>query len=184
MVMETKIYFFNENAISFVLNKENGIMVNATEMAKIYNTEVRDFTRLDGTKNFIEACLKAADLPFLDVKTEDDIITSRQKSGTYMHRILALKFAAWLDPFFEVWIYTTIERLLFRKHVEREKSLKKTIVLKNEMEKIKESPKKTAEDFERYLELERLLMHEKAVRKALTSESIKEMNDLFEDEDF
>jgi hypothetical protein len=49
----------------------------------IENTEVKDFTRLDGTKKFIEACLKTADLPFLDVKTEDDIITSRQKSGTF-----------------------------------------------------------------------------------------------------
>ena len=30
-----------------------------------------------------------------------------------MHRILALKFAAWLDPDFELWVYNTIDNILF-----------------------------------------------------------------------
>nr|NQU91580.1 hypothetical protein [Bacteroidota bacterium] len=29
-----------------------------------------------------------------------------------MHRILALKFAAWLDPHFEVWIFSTIDQII------------------------------------------------------------------------
>jgi hypothetical protein len=29
-----------------------------------------------------------------------------------MHRILALKFAAWLDPDFEVWVFITIDKIL------------------------------------------------------------------------
>ncbi len=32
--METKICIFKENPITFVLDKNNGMMVNATEMAK------------------------------------------------------------------------------------------------------------------------------------------------------
>jgi hypothetical protein len=35
---------------------------------------------------------------FLQLKSIDDLIVSRQKSGTWMHRVLAIKFAAWLNP--------------------------------------------------------------------------------------
>jgi len=29
-----------------------------------------------------------------------------------MHRVLALKFAAWLDPAFELWVFTTIDTII------------------------------------------------------------------------
>ncbi|MCD8529327.1 MAG: KilA-N domain-containing protein, partial [Flavobacterium sp.] len=34
--------------------------------------------------------------------TRDEIIQTKGQNGTYFHKILALKFAAWLDPIFEV----------------------------------------------------------------------------------
>lgn len=119
--METKICVFEENAITFLVSKDNSMMINATEMAKVFNKDLFQFTKSEGTKSFIDSCLKPANAGLLGVKTEDDLIISRQKSGTFMHRVLALKFAAWLSPDFEVWVYSTIERLLFGRHVEREK---------------------------------------------------------------
>ncbi len=181
--METKICIFNDTPITFALSKDNGMMINATEMAKAFEEDVQHFTRLEGTKKFIEACLKTPDLGFLGIENEDDLIISRQKSGTFMHRVLAIKFAAWLDPVFEVWVYSTIERLLFGKFVEREISLEKTIVLKNEMDKLRDKPEKSGEDFDRYLEIERQLRHEQAVRKSLTRDSMSEMADLFQEQD-
>lgn len=38
---------------------------------------------------------------------------TKGRSGTWMHRVLALKFAAWLDPEFELWVYCTIDKLMF-----------------------------------------------------------------------
>lgn len=181
--METKICIFNDTPITFTLSKDNGMMINATEMAKAFNKDVYQFLRTDGTKNFINACLKTADLRFLGVSKESDLILSRQNVGTFMHRILALKFAAWLDPIFEVWVYSTIEKLLFGKHVEREASFKRTLNLKSELDKLRDKQAKTGEDFERYLEIERNLRQEKAVRKSLTKDSINEMADLFEEDD-
>jgi phosphatidylserine/phosphatidylglycerophosphate/cardiolipin synthase-like enzyme len=70
--MRTEVCIFNGNEVSFSLDKENNMMVNATEMAK------------SGNSRFLE----------------EDLIVSKQKSGTWMHRILALKFAAWLNPEF------------------------------------------------------------------------------------
>ena len=41
-----------------------------------------------------------------------------------MHRILALKFASWLNPDFEIWVYSTIDKILFGSYAEDEKNLK------------------------------------------------------------
>ncbi len=99
-----------------------------------------------------------------------------------MHRVLALKFAAWLSPDFEVWVYSTIEKLLFGKHVEREKSFERTLLLQKELNAIRDKnpEERTGEDFNRYLEIERQMNREKLIRKNLTSESISGMRSLFD----
>ena len=102
-------------------------MVNATEMAKIYDKQVVAFMRNEDTQNFIAECLKSENSHFINISKEEDLYRSAQKSGTYMHRVLALKFAAWLSPRFELWVYSTIEQLLFGKHVERERSFERTL---------------------------------------------------------
>ena len=97
-----------------------------------------------------------------------------------MHRVLALKFAAWLSSDFEVWVYSTIEKLLFGKYVERDQSHKRTLELQKELDKLKDLPAKTGTDFERYLEVEKLLRVETRIRQTLTTETVSEMRDLFE----
>ncbi len=193
--MKTRIFEFNGNEISFSMDEENNLMVNATEMAKPFNKNVKDFMRNEDTKIFISECLKKANSPFLEEKTdclktgipislgirsEEDLYISSQKSGTWMHRILALKFAAWLSPSFELWVYSTIETLLFGRYVEREKSLEFSLKLERQREMLIGKTEKTGEDFERYLQIERLLKQEKAIRRNLTSESISEIKGLFD----
>ncbi|MFA9191161.1 KilA-N domain-containing protein [Flavobacterium sp. FZUC8N2.13] len=109
-------FIYQDTEIHFLLGTEKDVMVNATEMAKIFKKEIKDFMRLDSTKNFINSYLKrknrelkTEESPFL----EEQIYTSKQKSGTYMIRPFALKFAAWLDSDFEVWIFETIDTILF-----------------------------------------------------------------------
>ena len=182
MMTEAKICNFEKNPVTFLLSKENGVMVNATEMAKIFGKEVARFMENDSTKNFINSCLKTRNSSFLNVKNVEDLYTSKQKSGTFMHRILALKFAAWLDPDFEVWVYSTIEEILFGKHVEREKSFERTLSLQAELSELEYKVNKTGEDFERYLYLRKELSREKSYRTSLTKESLEEMQSLFYDE--
>jgi hypothetical protein len=178
--METKICVFQENPISFNLGKDKSVMINATEMAKVFNKLVKDFMSNDGTKKFIEECLKKDNSPFLNINSEEDLYVSRQKSGTWMHRILALKFAAWLSPAFELWIYSTIDSLLFGKYVEREKSFERTLLLQKERDELKYKTEKTGEDFDLYLTIESELNKEKAVRKSLTIESVSGMKNIFD----
>ena len=157
--METKICVFEENPITFALEKNNGMMINATEMAKPFGKKVEAFMRNESTIEFVNECLKSENSRFLGIQDESDLIDSRQRSGTWMHRILALKFAAWLNPTFELWVYSTIENLLFGKHVQREQSFERTLKFQKELDELKDKPQKTGEDFERYLELDRSLKH-------------------------
>lgn len=177
--METKIHNYGNNPITFALAKNNSMMVNATEMAKAFGKYPKDFLILESTKAFINEALNKENSPFILGEQEEDIVTSRQKSGTWMHRVLALKFAAWLNPKFELWVYGTIERILFGKHVERDDSFEKTLKLINEKENIEAKDNKTVNDFERYLEIERLLKQEKSRRAMLTRETVSGMKDMF-----
>jgi hypothetical protein len=173
--METSIQIFtyNDQKIEFDL-APNSVMVNATEMAKLFGKYPKDFLILDTTKAFINSCLKKENSPFLSVENEDDIVISKQKSGTWMHRILALKFASWLDPDFELWVYSTIDQILFGKYRMIEESLKESARRKNRMDELKNKLAETDE----FRELERLELEEKQATYRRTKENRNQL-DLF-----
>jgi len=108
-------FIYQDTEIHFLLGNEKNVMVNATEMAKAFDKKITHFLENDSTKKFIEVCLKSRNSDFLNIKSVDDLYSSKQKTGTYFHRILALKLASWLDPEFELWVYSKIEEVLFGK---------------------------------------------------------------------
>lgn len=70
-----------------------------------------------------------------------------------------------------------------RKHInyqERELSFERTITLQKELADLRVKVERTGADFERYLEVEQQLRHEKAVRKSLTAESLTAIKSLFD----
>jgi len=154
--MTTQVLKYNEQEVEFEFNDSN-VMVNATQMAKIFDKLVGHFLENDSTQKFIDACLNNRNSDYLNVKSRDDLITSKQKSGTFMHRVLALKFAAWLDPDFEVWVYMTIDYLLFDHYRQLEENLKTTAKRRNEIDAIKDNLRKN----EDYIKLERLELEER-----------------------
>lgn len=113
--MEALEFIYQDTEIHFLLGNEKNVMVNATEMAKLFDKQVESFMRNENTQNFISECLKNENSRFLGVEKEEDLFISKQKSGTYFHRILALKFAAWLSPKFELWVFKTIDEIIFGK---------------------------------------------------------------------
>jgi len=151
--MNTEIvkFEFNGQDVDFEPSKTN-VMVNATQMANIFKKQVIAFMRNEDTKNFISECLKSENSHFLGIENESDLFVSRQKSGTWMHRILALKFAAWLNPAFEVWVYSTIEQLLFGEAAERGKKLTRKAEIKAERKRLQEKLEQN-EDFRRLQEI-------------------------------
>lgn len=111
--MKTNIQIFEFNGSQIEFDLSNNVMVNATEMAEIYGKKVEAFMRNSNTEDFVLEALKSENSSFLGIQNRDDLFVSRQRSGTWMHRVLALKFAAWLNPAFELWVYSTIDKIMF-----------------------------------------------------------------------
>ena len=90
-------------------------MVNATEIAKAFGKRVSNFTRLNQTKDFI----KVLESRYSDVSNGNKYKASRriqggipELQGTWFDEKLALKFAAWLNAEFELWVWERIYELL------------------------------------------------------------------------
>lgn len=93
-------------------------MINATQMARPFKGKlVADFLRLKSTKDYIRLLEErygnshiAMNREALRVIKGGDATEGLQ--GTWMDEKLALKFAAWLSPRFELWVYDRIQELL------------------------------------------------------------------------
>lgn len=141
-------YAYNGQEVEFDLVNKN-VMVNATEMAKCFGKRIDVFLKTEPTKAFINALLKSqiltGEFPPIGgnsgINSEKDLIQTRGQNGTWMHRKLALKFAAWLDPDFEVWVFSTIDELLFGDAIQRKQLLSESMRLKREIMMLKEELK-------------------------------------------
>lgn len=107
--MKTLELFYQETEIYFLLGNEGEVMINATEMAKIFKRRTKDFLKTDHAKSFIDV----AERTLNGAHSDEKLIDNRGHVGIYFCRPLALKFAAWLDPEFEFWIFNQIDNILF-----------------------------------------------------------------------
>jgi hypothetical protein len=127
MNKETIIEKFEEQEIAFDLFRGD-LMVNATEMAKPFGKRVTNFTRLEQTELFIKAlinsseflekngfnCLTSETIKISELRKKVIYTkTGRHHNGTYMCEELALQFAMWLSPEFNVWVIQTFQKIIF-----------------------------------------------------------------------
>ena len=111
--MSIKKFDYEGKPITFEF-KDGNKMVNATEMAKSFNKLVGGFLRTKSTKDYI-ILLKARYADLHNGKKEVLRVVqggAPELQGTWMDEKLALKFAAWLSPAFELWVYDRIQELL------------------------------------------------------------------------
>lgn len=139
--MENRIFKYNGNNITFEMNSDENVMINATDMAKAFNKDVFGFLRLDSTKEYINAYCQTADLRSENEFTPNGklikVVNGGRNNGTWMERSVALKFAAWLNPFFEVWVYKMIDQILFGEFVALKNKLKEAASRKARIETIR-----------------------------------------------
>ena len=114
--MDLKVYQYQQTPICF--NIGNGdIMVNATQMAKPFGKLPAHFLANQQTKEFLDVLHSR----YRNSDNASEILRVVQggvEQGTWMHQKLALKFAGWLSPEFELWVYDRIEELLTKGKVE------------------------------------------------------------------
>ena len=90
-------------------------MVNATQMARPFGKRINNFLRLPRTQDYI-VLLKSRYAYMRNEKNKEVLRVIQggtpELQGTWMDEKLALKFAAWLSPEFELWVYDRIHELL------------------------------------------------------------------------
>ncbi|MCD4680679.1 MAG: KilA-N domain-containing protein [Bacteroidales bacterium] len=173
-------FIYNEQSIDFLPSGEN-VMVNATQMAEIFGKQVNEFTSNKNTQSFINECLKNGNSRFLGIKNQSDLIDSKQKSGTWMHRILALKFAAWLDPKFELWVFITIDQILLGHYKEQKEATTAKILAERELELKKNELLEKYPEFIDFLKIEGKISDAEKRRLKAIRDSVKQLKlDLFE----
>jgi hypothetical protein len=106
-------FLYQDTQIHFLLSQGDNVMVNATEMAKAFGKRTDVFLKTESVKQFINAVIQPPNGGQLEIQNQSELISNRGRNGIYFNRMLAIKFAAWLDPVFEVWIYRTTDKILF-----------------------------------------------------------------------
>jgi len=139
-------FIYQDMQIHFLVNPhDNNVMINATEMAKVFDKKTELFLKSDHAKAFIEVANRQPN--------GWQIMENRGRNGIYFNKILALKFAAWLSPEFEFWVFSTIDNIVFgnyKKHWEahqkQEDAKLKLALLKDKL--LKEVPELAIPFFE------------------------------------
>lgn len=109
--MENRVQVFSYNGSSVSFFNEKNVMVNATEMAKVFGKRPVDYLRLPSTSELIKAIVRKSHI------SENQLVTTQQGStinggGTWMHEDVALDFAQWLSVDFKLWCNDRIKELL------------------------------------------------------------------------
>jgi hypothetical protein len=178
--MEIVHFIYNDQTIDFLPKGDENLMVNATQMAKIFGKLVGHFLENDGTEKFINSCLNNRNSDYLGVKKREDLVDSKQKSGTWMHRILALKFAAWLDSDFEVWIFMTIDKILLGHYREQREATSEKLKAEQLLELKKKELMDKYPEFVDFLALEGKITDAEKRRLKAIRDSVKQLKlDLF-----
>jgi len=157
-------YIFQETKIHFLLGNEENVMVNATEMAKLFGKRTDVFLKTDNVKAFIEIANRPPN--------GGRLIENRGRNGVYFERKLSLKFAAWLDPEFEFWVFDKIDEILFGKYKIVDQKLKERAEKENRINKIKETLRLNT-DFEL---LEQLEFEVRQSKNGVTKELTNQLN--------
>lgn len=173
--MKVLDFIYNKTTISFEPTGKDDVMVNATEMAKAFGKRIDVFLKADYINEFILALelplnggssesKNSDELPLnggsSDVLSRDEIIKTRNGVDTWMHRILALKFAAWLDPKFEVWVWRTIDTIILGYYREVKEATFEKLGAEKKRDEIK------AELLRKYPEISDLLVAEGLITEA------------------
>lgn len=174
--MKTLEFLYQEAEIHFLLNPlDNNVMVNATEMAKVFRKRTDNYLKNSSTKEFLEI-LNRPQQP-IDLKNKvpeksgtlsKQIVDNRGRNGIYFCEVLAIDFAAWLNVEFKLWVYKRIQEVIFGSYKKHWQAHAAQETAKLEMETLKQQilSAPTPEKVARYFEKEREVKQAKAAKTA------------------
>lgn len=178
--MEALHFIYNDQTVDFLPKGDDNLMVNATQMAKIFGKRVDVFLKSDHANEFINTLELTPFGGRLTPLKRDEIIKTVNGINTWMHRILALKFAAWLDPKFEVWVFSTIDQILLGHYREQREATTEKLRAEQQLEMKKRELLEKYPEFVDFLALEGKVSDAEKRRLKAIRESVKQLKlDLF-----
>ena len=103
----SKTFSYNGNDIIFDIKED--VMVNATQLAKIYEKRPNDYLSLPATNQLISAITRKYGIAENQlIKTERGGIAP----GTWMHRLIVVDFCQWLDIDLKLWCTEKLHELM------------------------------------------------------------------------
>lgn len=106
--MATPVYIYKGFEVSFK-NEDGSVMINATEMAKVFGKAPKDWLRNDSSNEFIDTLSTVRQICTTELVK---VIQGGATQGTWMHEDVALEFARWLSPEFAIWCNDRIKELM------------------------------------------------------------------------
>ena len=115
----SKTFSYNGNDVLF--DTKDDVMVNATQLAKIYGKRPAEYLRLPDTIKLINAITRKYGISEnqLVVTSKGGNISDMGKShivdnqqGTWMHRLIVVDFCQWLDIDLKLWCTEKLDELM------------------------------------------------------------------------
>ena len=173
--MEVVHFIYNNQEVDFLPGENKDLMVNATQMARIFNKRVDVFLKSDHANEFINTLEFTPYGGNSEPLKRNEIIQTKGQSGTWMHRILALKFAAWLDTKFEIWVFSTIDQILLGAYRDQKDATTERLNAERSLEIKKRELIDKYPEFIDFLDLQdKVIMAEKRRIKAV-KESVRQL---------
>lgn len=94
----TKIYYYKGNFVTFKITNGN-VMINATEMARMYTTKAESWLKTESAKKVIIATSASLNISASNLV---QVVTGKN-AGTWIHEDVALIYAQRLSPKFYQW---------------------------------------------------------------------------------
>lgn len=149
------ISIFNYNGNNVTFEKGNNVMINATQMAKLFGKRPNDYLSLPSTKELIVAITRKSGIVDNQLIT---IVRGGLNPGTWMHEDIAIDFAQWLSVDFKLWCNDRIKELLQTDSTSINKlpttyleALKALVVVEEEklaLQEVNEMQRQVIEDYE------------------------------------
>lgn len=103
----SKTFSYNGNDVLF--DTKDDVMVNATQLAKIYGKRPNDYLSLPATNQLINAITRKYGI------AESQLIRTERGGtapGTWMHRLIVVDFCQWLDIDLKLWCTEKLDELM------------------------------------------------------------------------
>lgn len=99
---------FNYNGTPITFQTGEATMVNATQMAKPFGKQAKDWLKTTQAREFIAVLSEGRKILPPDLVQ----VINGNNGGTWMHEDVALEFARWLSPQFAIWCNDRIKELM------------------------------------------------------------------------